>query len=289
MQHQWSAFTNVDLMKSLQIIKQHLHKCSILLLLVVFSALNFYGTKGVSAVMESVALSASNSNFILKYPEAETPEAVATDYSFADEAVPVDNAAVYHKMQLSLKNHNYRHVQSNILQRKAEKIFPIIEPILKAYGIPEDFKFIPLVEGGFSEGTSPRGAKGLWQFMPGTARAYGLKVGDGVDERTDILKSTVAACRYIKGLYEEFDNWTLAAAAYNNGSVKLIRAMNAQNKDNYFRMHLNRETGVYVYNLVAMKAIITQPAKYGFKTDDTTSTEFAFKAFDPCELLTAHQ
>lgn len=235
----------------------------------------------------SVILAPNLSKFILKTAEVNSAEP-ADDYSFADEEVPVNNVGVNRKMQLSLVKHNYRHVQSNILHRKAEKIFPIIEPILKAYGIPADFKFIPLVEGGFSEGTSPRGARGLWQFMPGTARAYGLKVGDGIDERTNIRKSTIAACRYIKGLYEEFDSWTLAAAAYNNGSVKLIHAMNEQNQDNYFRMHLNRETGVYVYNLVAMKAIITNPAKYGFK-GYTPEVPFLFKNLDACELLTANR
>ena len=277
-------------MKSIHLNRQHLNTCSIILLLVVFSALNFYGTKGTAATATgSVILRSGLSKFILKNPEHKTSQPT-DDYSFADEAVPVNNASVNRKLQLSIEKHNFRHVQSNILQRKAEKIFPIVEPILEAYGIPEDFKFIPLVEGGFSEGTSPRGAKGLWQFMPGTARAYGLKVGDGVDERTNIRKSTIAACRYIKGLYEEFNNWTLAAAAYNNGSIKLIHAMNKQNQDNYFRMHLNRETGVYIYNLVAMKAIITQPVKYGFKKEFIIDdSPLVLKDLDPCELLTAKQ
>jgi len=125
--------------------------------------------------------------------------------------------------------------------------------------------------------------------MPGTARAYGLRVGNGVDDRTNIRKSTIAACRYIKGLYQEFNNWTLTAAAYNNGSVKLIRAMNDQNQDNYFRMHLNRETGVYVYNLVAMKAIITQPARYGFKTTLTSDNPYLLRSLDACDLLATNQ
>ncbi len=144
-------------------------------------------------------------------------------------------------------------------------MFPIIEPILKAYGIPEDFKYVPLVESGLCEGTSPKGARGVWQFMPGTARTYGLKVGKGKDDRLNLRKSTIAACKYIKELYGEFNSWTLAAAAYNNGSIKLERAMNKQNEDNYFRMTLNRETGSYVYKLVAMKEIINKPAKYGYK------------------------
>lgn len=254
-----NAFTNVDLMKSKKIIKEHLFTCSVITLLVIFSALNIFGTKTRRSSESSLKFKAHFSKFLFKTIEPKE------EFSFADEALPLHNAGVNRKMQISLEKHNYRHVGSNILQRKAEKIFPIIEPILKAYGIPDDFKYIPLVEGGFSEGTSTRGAKGLWQFMPGTARAYGLKVGHGIDERRNIHKSTIAACKYLRGLYEEFDSWTLTAAAYNNGSIKLARAMNAQNQDNYFRMRLNRETGVYVYNLVAMKAIINEPGKYGFK------------------------
>jgi membrane-bound lytic murein transglycosylase D len=72
--------------------------------------------------------------------------------------------------------------------------------------------------------------------MAGTARTYGLKVGHGVDERQNVRKSTIAACKYIRELYAEFNSWTLAAAAYNNGSVKMERAINKQNEDNYFRM-----------------------------------------------------
>jgi hypothetical protein len=136
---------------------------------------------------------------------------------------------------------------------------------LKAYGIPDDFKYIPMVESGFCVDVSPRGAAGIWQFMPGTARTYGLKVGHGVDERMDLRKSTVAACKYIRELYGQFKSWTLAAAAYNNGEIQLAHAIHKQNEDNYFRMHLNRETGVYVYNIIAMKEILSKPAKYGYK------------------------
>ena len=151
------------------------------------------------------------------------------------------------------------------MHAKALKLFPVIEPILAFYGIPEDFKYIPLVESGLCEGTSPKGAKGIWQFMPGTARSYGLKVGHGKDDRMNVRKSTIAACKYIKELYGEFNSWTLAAAAYNNGSIKLERAINRQNEDNYFRMSLNRETGSYVYKIIAMKEIISKPSKYGYK------------------------
>ncbi|ASU32741.1 hypothetical protein MuYL_0841 [Mucilaginibacter xinganensis] len=240
------------------------------MLLVIISAFNICGIKAVPTtdihnvkatlpVDKSEKFSPRISSFIFKAAEA------VNDYTFANEAIPIRNASVTRKLNRSLQKHSFKCVQSNVLQSKAEKLFPIIEPILKAYGIPDDFKYIPLVESGLCEGTSPKGARGLWQFMPGTARTYGLKVGHGIDERLNVHKSTVAACKYIKELYAEFNSWTLAAAAYNNGSIKLEKVINKQNEDNYFRMHLNRETGAYVYNLIAMKAIITQPNKYGYK------------------------
>jgi hypothetical protein len=187
------------------------------------------------------------------------------DFSFANESLPVNDEVVDKKMKHTLFLHGYKKIQTNLLQVRAQQLFPVIEPILKAFGIPDDFKYIPLVESGLCSGTSSKGAAGLWQFMPGTARHYGLKVGDGIDERQNVRKSTIAACKYIRGLYAEFNSWTLAAAAYNNGEVKLQHQINRQNEDNYFRMHLNRETGVYVYDLIAMKEIISRPLNYGFK------------------------
>jgi hypothetical protein len=186
-------------------------------------------------------------------------------FSFANESIPVDDPEINNKIGHSLKQHSYKTIHSNILHFKAGQWFPIIEPILKKYGIPEDFKYVPLVESGLCEGTSKRGAGGLWQFMPGTARTYGLKVGKGKDERMDIRKATVAACKYIKELYGEFNSWTLAAAAYNIGEIKLAKAINKQSEDNYYRMHFNSETATYVYKLIAMKEIINKPGQYGYK------------------------
>jgi hypothetical protein len=246
-------------MSKKEMTKKHLITCSVMLVLVIISALNIYSTKAKATAIKSVKLSPRISKYILKNIDAEN------DYSFANETLPVNNAGVSRRLRHSLLKHNYKYVQSNILHNKADKMFPVIEPILAAYGIPDDFKYIPLVESGFGEGASSKGAKGPWQFMPGTARTYGLRVGHGIDERMNIRKSTIAACKYIKELYAEFNSWTLTAAAYNNGSIKLEKAINHQNEDNYFRMHLNSETGAYVYNLVAMKAIISQPRKYGYK------------------------
>jgi len=265
-----SSFNNEEKM-----MKKHLITCSVIVVLLIIFKLNTASsviTKPAPKIVTPVAYAIPNLVINTKTTDA------ANGYSFANEALPV-NATVYSKLQKSLKKHNYKNIQSNILHAKALKLFPIIEPILKAYGIPEDFKYIPLVESGLHEGTSPKGASGLWQFMPGTARTYGLKVNRKVDERKSIEKSTIAACRYLNDLYNEFNSWTLAAAAYNNGSVKLEKAINSQSEDNYFMMKLNRETGNYVYSIIAMKEIIAKPKKYGY------SEFYTFAKFQPQNLI----
>jgi len=237
-----------------KMMKKHLLTCSVILVLAIIFTLNICSI----TVKKPAKTSRPSANLIY------TNNAAATGYSFANEALPVNDATVNRKMRLTLMRHDFKKVQSNILHVKAEHLFPIIEPILRLYGIPDDFKYLAMVESGLKEGKSVRGAAGLWQFMPGTARTYGLRVNKKVDERMDIQKSTIAACKYLKELYGEFNSWTLAAAAYNNGEIKLARAMNMQSEDNYFRMHLNRETGSYVYNIIAMKEIIGKPSKYGY-------------------------
>jgi membrane-bound lytic murein transglycosylase D len=245
-------------MSKIEMTKKHLITCSVIVVLVIISRLNIFSTEPVFTAKTLVFMP---TGFVFNKPVIDAPVA----YNFANEALPVNDRKVNFKLKKSIATHRFRNVQSNVLHAKADKLFPIIEPILKFYGIPEDFKYVPLVESGLCEGTSPKGAKGIWQFMPGTARTYGLKVGKGKDDRMDVRKSTIAACKYIKELYGEFNSWTLAAAAYNNGSIKLARAINKQNEDNYFRMVLNRETGSYVYKLIAMKEIINKPKKYGYK------------------------
>jgi len=257
--------------------KKHLITCSVITVLVIISTLNICSVMGSKTDAEPVAISADSVSLPQLKPETFVPKIIpsANVYSFADEALPVNDALVKRRLMHTLQKHNFKNVGTNILQTKASQLFPIIEPILRAYGIPDDFKYIPLVESGLCAGTSPKGARGLWQFMPGTARTYGLRVGSGEDERLNVRKSTVAACRYIKGLYAEFNSWTLAAAAYNNGSIKMKRAINNQEEDNYFLMHLNDETASYVYNLVAMKEIISEPEKFGYRSFLRPSELFA--------------
>jgi hypothetical protein len=236
-----------------KMIKKYLLTCSVILVLTIIFQLSFGDTKTASA-KENIS---SNSAYIT------TKNSGDSALNFADEMLPNDKK-VNGKMKRSLRLHSFGNTQTEMLHRKAEKMFPVIEPLLALYGIPDDFKYVPLVESGFGEGKSSRGAYGPWQFMAGTARTYGLKVNKHVDERVNIRKSTIAACKYLLELHQQFKSWTLVAAAYNTGSPNLARLIRNQSQKNYFRIKMNSETGVYVYNLIAMKQIINDPQTYGY-------------------------
>jgi len=202
-------------------------------------------------------------------PKTETPkkepESLMAQLNFAKETLPLGDKKVERKMKKILSAHSYNNMQTHRLHRKAAEWFPVIEPILAAYGIPNDFKYVALVESGMQSGISPKGAAGIWQFMPGTARMYGLRVNGETDERQNLRKSTIAACKYIKEMYKGLESWTLVAAAYNVGDGRLRKQINNQNQDNYYKMKLNRETGGYVYKLISMKQIMEHPVRYGYK------------------------
>ncbi|MFC4212962.1 lytic transglycosylase domain-containing protein [Pedobacter lithocola] len=200
---------------------------------------------------------------VTEKPKTEKKSLMA-QLNFAEETLPLGDKKVERKMKKILAAHTYGNTQTHRLQRKAAEWFPIIEPILAAYGIPDDFKYLALVESGMQAGVSPKGAAGVWQFMPGTARSYGLKVNGRNDERYNLRKSTVAACKYIKEMYKGLESWTLVAAAYNVGDGRLRKQINNQNQDNYYKMRLNRETGGYVYKVISMKQIIEHPVRYGY-------------------------
>lgn len=204
-------------------------------------------------------------------PSLESARSIAgndflKDLEFANELFPSGNKRIDSKMKRALKANSFSTLQTLKLHQRAQIWFPIIEPILKKYGVPDDFKYVPLIESGMKKGQySPKGAAGVWQFMPQTARDYGLTVNDKVDERMNVRLATVAAAKYIKDLHRQFNSWTLVAAAYNGGEGRMKRQMNIQNQDDYFKMDLNHETGKYVYSLISMKEVIEHPEDYGYK------------------------
>lgn len=199
--------------------------------------------------------------------EQHNKEEFYASLSFANETLPIEEKKVEGRVNNVLKNFSFSKVGTHKLHRLSLTWFKTIEPILEKHGIPEDFKYVPLVESGLKSGVSHKGATGFWQFMPETARQFGLIVNDAVDERNDLAKSTEAACKYIKDLYRQFGSWTLAAAAYNVGEGSLRRSMNKQNEDNYYLLSLNKETAAYIYRLVSMKQIIENPTRYGYRSE----------------------
>ena len=197
----------------------------------------------------------TNTQIIPTYPRS---------ISFAGEAVHLDKHYVLERLDRELLVNNFWHSNSILVLKRAAKYFPIIEPILQENGIPDDFKYLAVIESGLTHVTSPAGAEGFWQFMPQTARDYGLEVNGDIDERLHLIKATESATAYLKDAYSEFGNWTLAAAAYNAGVQRIKTSLEEQQTNSYYGLFLNEETSRYMYRMLATKLIFKSPESYGF-------------------------
>jgi hypothetical protein len=191
----------------------------------------------------------------------------------AGEAVPMDAFGVREALDRELIVNTYHHSSTMLYMKRAARWFPVMEPILAEEGVPDDFKYLAVIESGLSQVVSPAGASGFWQFMKGTAPQYDLEVNREVDERYHVEKSTRAACRYLKEAKEEFGSWALAAASYNMGRGGVSRALADQGVDNYWDLHLNSETARYVFRLLAIKQVFEAPAAHGFEMPATAMYE----------------
>ena len=194
--------------------------------------------------------------------------------NLAGERVPVEIPDVRERMERELLVNTYWQSNGLLLLKRANKYFPILEPLLKQHGLPDDFKFLALAESGFTDETSTVGAAGMWHFMKKTGKEFGLEINKNVDERYNIEKSTKVASEYLKSSYERFHSWTLAAAAYNAGNHGIARRLEAQEVTNYYDAKLADETERYIFRILALKEIINNPEKYGFvfeKSDLYTS------------------
>jgi hypothetical protein len=183
---------------------------------------------------------------------------------FAEEQVPLDEPEVYERFDRELHSNTYFHSNTILYFKKANRWFPVIEPILKENGIPDDFKYLALIESGLDNVVSPAGATGFWQFMKATGLEYGLQINGEVDERYHLEKATVAACKYLKDSYYKYGSWALVAASYNAGKGKITKELGRQKADSYYDLLLNNETGRYVFRILAVKQIFTNPEQYGF-------------------------
>ena len=190
----------------------------------------------------------------------KTPENI----SFCDEEVPLELLDVRERLDRELLVNTYWQSNMLLLIKRSHRFFPLIEKILKEEEVPQDFKYLAVIESGLENVRSPKGAKGIWQIMPATAREYGLEVNKNVDERYNLELSTRVACKYLKKAKEKFGSWTLAAAAYNRGITGISRNLSRQKVENYYDLLLGRETSRYIFRILAVKEIMENANNYGF-------------------------
>jgi len=187
-----------------------------------------------------------------------------TTTDFAGETAPLHVVDVRERLDRELLINANLHSTTTLILKRANRAFPVIEPILQKYGIPDDFKYLAVIESGLVNAVSSAGARGIWQFMPETAKEKGMEVNDFVDERYHLEKSTEAACKYLLVAKNKFGSWTMAAASYNGGMNGVNKRIEEQQVSNYYDLALTEETSRYVFRILALKEIMKNPAKYGF-------------------------
>jgi hypothetical protein len=200
---------------------------------------------------------------------------------FAGEKIPTENFEVYERMEREFLSNTYWHSATILAIKRANRWFPIIEPILKENNIPDDFKYLCVAESNLENVISPAGATGFWQFMKPAGEKYGLEINSQVDERYDVESSTKAACRYLKDSYGLFGSWIVSAASYNMGQDGITEQQTRQKAKNYFNLVLNSETSRFVARIVSLKYIIQFPEKYGFDIND----EDKYKPLEYTEVI----
>ncbi|HRI00165.1 MAG TPA: lytic transglycosylase domain-containing protein [Saprospiraceae bacterium] len=215
----------------------------------------------LSNMTNNTALSDSNSQTIYGVELEES-------YQFAGEPMDISQDDIRERLDRELLLNTFQHSATLLHLKLASRYFPMIEDYFKKEQIPDDMKYLAVAESSLRYAVSPSGAKGLWQFLEGTAKDFGLEVNDYVDERNHAEKSTQAACLYLKQLKERFGSWTMAAAAYNMGPTALAKSISEQRETDYYKMNLSEETNRYLFRIVAIKQILNHPEKFGFYLKD---------------------
>ena len=225
--------------------------------LLLFSAILLVGSSFLqpNSAFKSYGLSDPSKVFALDIDEA---------YSFAGETVTLDEHDLRERMDKELLVNTYWQSNMMLMIKRSNKYFPTIERILKEEGVPDDFKYLAVIESGLENVNSPVGAKGFWQIMKTTGREMGLEVNSNVDERYHIENATRVACTYLKKAKKKLGSWTLAAASYNRGITGINRLLEKQQAETYYDLLLNSETRRYVFRILAMKEILSNPTRYGF-------------------------
>jgi len=204
----------------------------------------------------------SHPNTVLSYSSPEVPEKAV----FCGKEIDLTRFDRHERMDRELLAFTYMHSTSIQLIKRANRYFPIVEPILKKHGIPDDFKYLMAIESNCNPlARSTAGAVGLWQFMQATGREYGLEVNKNIDERYHVEKATEAACKYLKDAYEKYKDWIAVAASYNAGQARIAEQQEKQQETDVLDLHLTEETARYVYRIIAAKIMLSGPAAFGFR------------------------
>ena len=229
------------------------------------STRNSTSMPSISISRDSTSLNSTSKNVshLYEIKALKLPE----NLSLAGERVPLEKSDIKERMDRELLVNTYWQSNGLLLLKRAHKFFPIIEPLLKHYNLPDDFKYLCVAESALINVPSSAGAAGYWHFLASTGREYGLEVNKNVDERYNLEKSTRVAAEYLKSAKEKFGSWTLAAAAYNAGRGRILQRLSEQDVDNYYDLLLNDETGRYVFRILALKEVLSHPEKYGFIFD----------------------
>jgi len=217
-----------------------------------------------SMVLISGAIGHNLANKNVAVKEVKKERYFPAKIDFAGEKAPLNIADVHERLDRELLVNANLDATTVLIIKRANRAFPVIEPILKKYGIPDDFKYLAVIESGLVNVVSPAGARGVWQFMPDTGKERGLEINDVVDERYHLAKSTEAACRYLQSAYAKFGSWTLAAASYNGGFGGVNKQITFQGVTNYYDLLLTDETARYVFRILALKEIMQHPVSYNF-------------------------
>lgn len=183
-------------------------------------------------------------------------------FEYCGEKVPLNRRDVREYFDRELHINAYWHANNELLMRRASTWLPLISKILKEENLPDDLKYIAVVESSLTNSISNMGAAGFWQLMPATGQAMGLEINNLVDERLDVEKSTRAACKYLKQLHNDLGSWTNVLAAYNTGAGAFMKSMSRQKSRNFYDLDLNTQTTRFVYRTMALKEIMMNPEKY---------------------------
>ena len=225
---------------------------------IMFISTNLFFTQNISA-----AIDGNPDEFFPQDYKIISPK-IPNNITIFGEGVPLDNFEVYERVDREILVNTYWHSATILAIKRAARWFPVIEPILKQNNIPDDFKYLAVVESNLENVVSPAGATGYWQFIKSAAKQYGVEVTDEVDERYDVIKSTEAACKYLNAAYAMFGNWTMSASSYNAGMSGIDKWSGLQKTTNYWNLVLGSETSRYVSRIIAMKLIMENPSAYGY-------------------------